>query len=167
MEETHREIAHRADPGRDCFTASFIWGLVTIIAFILLPTGIFYIDVIFTVRVTKIGDHVSGVSTASFASFAKKLVTCSLRLVYNLMKLSCCVSGRLYPVNERAVRTIKNLYVANERVCFLPCLHLLLFCLCIQNYAGFSRLYIQFQKLGSAIWVLGCSDAVTFWLNPC
>ena len=25
-------------------------------------------------------------------------------------------SGRLFPVNERATRTIKNLYVENERV---------------------------------------------------
>lgn len=34
------------------------------------------------------------------------------------------VTGSLYPVNERATRTIRNLYIENERVCrlnFITC----------------------------------------------
>ena len=33
-----------------------------------------------------------------------------------LRLLACLLEGRLYPVNERAARTISNLYAGNERV---------------------------------------------------
>jgi hypothetical protein len=81
------------------FTASYIYIPVIIIEFTLLLIGIF-LDV--------------GISQVCIFYYS---VACET--LWDLDCYRCTMfSGNLFPTNERAVRTIRNLYVENERVLF-------------------------------------------------
>lgn len=43
-------------------------------------------------------------------------ITSYIDIVDDVISCAACLSGRLFPLNERATRTIRNLYVENERV---------------------------------------------------
>ena len=45
------------------------------------------------------------------SQIGKILIFCLFYIVY--------IAGRLYPLNERATRTIRNLYIENERVLYI------------------------------------------------